>query len=78
MDALPATVPPGWGRAGEIDGVPLWRWRNEPFHVATRDMDQLLFIGAALTRFDHMGAEEFREYVAPLIRRADGRSGRGW
>lgn len=64
MDALPAPAPPGWERAGEVDGVPLWRWRNETFHAATRDMDQLLFVGAALTHFGHMSADEFRDYVA--------------
>jgi hypothetical protein len=67
MNALPAPVPPGWQRAGELNGVPLWRWRNEPFHAATHDMDQLLFIGTALTHFDHMTAEELQDYVAPLV-----------
>jgi hypothetical protein len=59
-------APRGWTRAGETDGIPLWRWRDEAFYAATRDMDQLLFVGACLIRFDQMNATEFRAYVGPL------------
>jgi hypothetical protein len=72
--AVPAPVPPHWTRAGELNGVPLWRWKNEPFHAATGDMDQLLFIGAALACFDHMSGEEFQRYVT---RWSPDRPGRG-
>lgn len=62
-NAVPGPIPPNWTRAGELGGVPLWRWKNEPFHAATTDMDQLLFVGAALACFDHLSAEEFQQYV---------------
>jgi DNA/RNA-binding domain of Phe-tRNA-synthetase-like protein len=67
-------VPPGWVRVGEFDGVPLWRWREGGFHAVTSDMDQLLFIGAALVRFDEMDAKQFRASVTPLVTRPKGRS----
>jgi hypothetical protein len=56
-------VPPNWTRAGEINGTPVWRWKNEPFHAVTCDMDQLLFLDAALTDFDQMTSHEFHRYV---------------
>lgn len=56
-------VPQGWSRAGEVGGVPLWRWGDEPVFMATGDMDQLWFAGVALRRFDAMSAEELRAYL---------------
>jgi hypothetical protein len=65
----PYTAPSGWVRVlradGDPDGVPLWRWRHGPCYVATRDMDQLRFLGAALTRFEQMTGPELRAFVAP-------------
>ncbi|MCO6005467.1 hypothetical protein NE236_10780 [Actinoallomurus purpureus] len=53
MDNVPVGEPPhGWVRvADDVWGVPLWKRQAEPFYVATRDTDQLLFIDAALARF---------------------------
>lgn len=57
--------PPGWIRIDEdVDGVPLWRRQDEPCYIATRDTDQLLFIDAALARFDRMSGEEFHRFVS--------------
>jgi hypothetical protein len=57
-------VPPGWVRIlADIDGVPMWRRLDEPCYVATRDMDQLRFIGAALTQFDRMSGPEYHAFV---------------
>ncbi|MCO6005200.1 hypothetical protein NE236_09405 [Actinoallomurus purpureus] len=59
------TAPPGWSSA-DLNGVPLWRWHGgRPVYVATgdRDRDQLRFIGAALSRFDRMTAEELHAYL---------------
>lgn len=72
MTATTAHVPPGWARVpGGTDGIPLWQWQGEPVYAATRDMDQLLFLGAALARFDHMSAEEFHEFVSSAPARSD-------
>lgn len=63
--SIAGPVPPGWIRVPDNAGdVPLWQWHDEPVYVATRDMDQLRFIGAALVRFDQMSAEEFHEFVS--------------
>lgn len=60
-----AAAPDDWIRfPGEVLGVPLWKWRDGDFYAATRDMDQLLFIGAALTLFDEMSALEFHTFVS--------------
>lgn len=57
-------APPGWVRTlADIDGVPIWRRPHEPCYVATRDMDQLRFIGAALTQFDRMSGPEYHAFV---------------
>ncbi len=56
-------APGEWSRRAEIDGVPLWRWGNEPVYMATTDMDQLRYVGVALRRFDAMTAEELRAYL---------------
>jgi hypothetical protein len=66
MNTAPAgKPPPGWDRiADDVRGVPLWKRQDEPCYVATRDTDQLLFIGAALARFDRMSGEEFHEFVS--------------
>ena len=57
--------PPGWARIGDdMQGIPLWQRHGEGFYVATRDMDQLRFVGAALAQFDRMSGREFCEYVA--------------
>jgi len=47
-----------------MQGIPLWQRHGEGFYVATRDMDQLRFVGAALAQFDRMSGREFCEYVA--------------
>ncbi|MEV5706799.1 hypothetical protein [Actinoallomurus sp. NPDC052274] len=66
MSAVPmGDAPSGWIRVGEdVHGLPLWRRRDEPCYVATRDTDQLLFIDAALARFDRMSGEEFHRFVS--------------
>lgn len=57
-------IRPGWIRLGaEADGVPLWRRHGEPVYVATSDMDQLRFIGAAFARFERMSPQEFTDFV---------------
>ncbi len=72
MVVTTAQVPPGWVRVpGDADGIPLWQWQGEPVYAATRDMDQLRFIGAALTRFDEMDAEEFHHFVSSQARSQD-------
>ena len=54
-----------WVRVGdEVSGISLWRWNDEPVYAATHDMDQLMFLGAALARFDEMSAEEFHAFVS--------------
>lgn len=58
---LPA--PPGWSAAANLNGVPLWEWRGGGLYVATADLDQLRFLGAALSRFDRMTAEQLRAYI---------------
>jgi hypothetical protein len=59
---LPA--PPGWSPEADLSGVPLWRWHGGcPVYVATGDLDQLRFLGAALSRFDRMTAEELHAYL---------------
>ncbi|MFL6051726.1 MAG: hypothetical protein ACJ72W_02235, partial [Actinoallomurus sp.] len=47
---LPA--PPGWSAASSLNGIPLWEWAGGPVYVATADLDQLRFLGAALSRFE--------------------------
>jgi hypothetical protein len=49
------------------DGIPIWQWHDESFYVATRDMDQLLFIGAVLIRFDRMSSEQFQAFVTSPV-----------
>lgn len=54
-----------WVRVGDdVDGIPLWQWNGEPVYAATRDTDQLIFLGAALARFDEMSAEEFHAFIS--------------
>lgn len=68
-----AQVPAGWVRVpGDAGGIPLWQWQGEPVYAATRDMDQLRFIDAALTRFDEMSAEEFHHFVSSAARCQEG------
>ncbi|MEV5704693.1 hypothetical protein [Actinoallomurus sp. NPDC052274] len=66
MDAVPeGEAPPGWVRVDEdVRGVPLWRRQDEPCYVATRDTDQLLFIDAALARFDRMSGDELHQFIS--------------
>ncbi|WP_345367372.1 hypothetical protein [Actinoallomurus liliacearum] len=45
-------------------GVPLWRRQDEPCYVATRDTNQLLFIDAALARFDRMSGDELHQFIS--------------
>ncbi len=54
------TPPHGWTR---LRGK-LWRHTDHELFVATRDMDLLRFLGAALDRFDHMSPAEFDRFVA--------------
>jgi hypothetical protein len=57
--------PSGWVRVGDdVSGIPLWQWNGEPVYAATRDTDQLRFLGAALARFDEMSAEEFHAFMS--------------
>ncbi|GAA0352302.1 hypothetical protein NE235_32415 [Actinoallomurus spadix] len=65
---LPA--PPGWSAAANVNGVPLWQWHGGTMYVATTDLDQLHFLGVALSRFDRMTAEQLRAYVEGGQRRA--------
>lgn len=59
-------APPGWVRVSQdVRGVPLWKRPDDTCYVATRDMEQLRFIDAALTRFDRMSALEFCAFVTP-------------
>ena len=56
--------PPGWTRLdADQKGVPVWRRDGGTVCVATHDMDQLLFLAVALTRFDRMTTEEFERFV---------------
>jgi hypothetical protein len=56
--------PAGWNRVSDrVDAIPIWQWHDELFYVATRDMDQLLFIGVALARFDRMTGEQLQAFV---------------
>lgn len=65
-------TPPGWYRVSdEISGIPLWKWMDGPVYVATRDMDQLLFLGAALIHFDEMGIGDFRSFISSATRVPD-------
>lgn len=57
-------IPPGWSRSDvTVGGVPLWRHDEEGVYAATRDLDQLLCIDAALRRFADMTADEFHRFV---------------
>ncbi|GAA4619258.1 hypothetical protein GCM10023195_87000 [Actinoallomurus liliacearum] len=47
-----------------VRGVPLWRRQDEPCYVATRDTNQLLFIDAALARFDRMSGDELHQFIS--------------
>ncbi|MEV5710802.1 hypothetical protein [Actinoallomurus sp. NPDC052274] len=59
---LPA--PPGWSATSNLNGIPLWEWHGGgPVYVATADLDQLRFLGAMLSRFDRMTAEELHAYL---------------
>ncbi|WP_433175900.1 hypothetical protein [Actinoallomurus sp. CA-150999] len=61
-DLLP--VPPqGWSSALDTGGLPLWRRAGGQVCVATSDIDQLRFLGVALSRFDEMTAEELDTYL---------------
>lgn len=72
-DAPPA--PAGWSSVPDPGGLPWWRWAGGRICVATGDMDQLRFIGAALDRFDQMTAEELHAHVRwPSGRPGGGRS----
>ncbi|WP_460334549.1 hypothetical protein [Actinoallomurus acanthiterrae] len=67
MSTVPAGEPPP-GRvrvADNVRGVPLWKRRDEPCYVATCDTDQLLFIDAALARFDRMSGRSFTRSSPP-------------
>jgi hypothetical protein len=65
MAVVTSRVLSGWVRVGDdVEGVPLWRWNGQPVYAATRDTDQLLFLGAALARFDEMSAEEFHAFIS--------------
>lgn len=58
------TPPPGWKRTGDLGGLPLWQWTTgRPVYLATRDTDQLRYLGTALSRFDTMTAEQLRTYL---------------
>lgn len=73
MAVTAAQIPAGWVRMpDEADGVPLWQWQDQPVYAATRDMDQLLFLGAALARFDEMSAHEFHQFVSFPAARSNG------
>lgn len=64
IEAPNGQAPPEWLRvAATIDGVPVWRRRDERCYVATRDMDQLRFLGAALAWFDQMSGPELRAFM---------------
>lgn len=64
MIVLARTPPPGWVRlTGDVQGVPLWKRDDEACYIATRDMDLLLFIDAALSRFDQMSGKDFHDFV---------------
>ncbi|MGH3381838.1 MAG: winged helix-turn-helix domain-containing protein [Pseudonocardiaceae bacterium] len=64
MDDPERMAPSAWERLpGEVEGVPLWKRRGEACYVATRDTDRLLIIDAALTAFDRMDRDEFRNFV---------------
>lgn len=57
-------IPPGWIRLDtEPDGVPLFKRQGGPVYVATCDMDQLRFLGAALTHFERMTPAEFADFI---------------
>lgn len=63
-DRVSAHSSPGWIRTGEeIDGVPILKRRDESCYIAAGDADQLRFIMAALTRFDHMTGPEFHAFM---------------
>lgn len=50
---------PGWTRTGTVNGMPLWQWTGgQPVYLATGDLDQLRFVGVALSRFDEMTADQ--------------------
>lgn len=55
---------PGWTRLDvEVEGMSLWKHYSEEVHVATNDLDHLLFLRAALVSFEHMTPEEFTDFV---------------
>lgn len=60
-------APRGWTRLdAEVGGVPLWKADGEPVYVATDDTDQLLFLRAALVRFERMSPQEFVDFVTEV------------
>lgn len=63
LDLIGSHTPPRWAHAGDTDGVPLWKRDGEACYVATRDMDQLRFLGAALAWFEEMSGPELHAFV---------------
>ena len=61
---MPTRPLTGWTRLNDTrEGVPLWRKDDAAIYVATRDLDLLRCIAAAITRFDHMSPEQFTRFV---------------
>lgn len=63
LDLVGGHTPPGWVHVGDTDGVPLWKRDGEACYVATRDMDQLRFLSAALTRFEELSGPELHAFI---------------
>ena len=56
----------GWTRLNDTrEGIPLWRKDDAAIYVATRDLDLLRCIGAALIRFDTMSPQQLKRFVTP-------------
>ncbi len=56
-------APPGWAAVRDVGGLPPWRWAGGAVCVATRDEDQLRYLGVALEHFDRMTAEQLHAYL---------------
>lgn len=55
----------GWTRTGTVNALPLWQWTGgQPIYLATGDLDQLRFVGVALSRFDEMTADQLHAYFS--------------